>query len=97
MTKRRTYTRGPMACQKCGWVGSDVIDSRPSECFERINRRRRCKRCSAVYGTVEIRTGSMDPAFDLLEGLIKELRKSTKGRKEYRAREQPIRPFPFDD
>lgn len=43
-----------MKCPFCGYVESKVIDSRPTDEFERIRRRRECLRCERRFTTYEI-------------------------------------------
>jgi transcriptional repressor NrdR len=43
-----------MKCPYCGHVESKVIDSRPTDEFERIRRRRECLRCEKRFTTYEI-------------------------------------------
>lgn len=43
-----------MKCPFCGYVESKVIDSRPTDEFERIRRRRECLKCERRFTTYEI-------------------------------------------
>ncbi len=43
-----------MKCPYCGYVESKVIDSRPTDEFERIRRRRECLKCERRFTTYEI-------------------------------------------
>ncbi len=43
-----------MKCPYCGYVESKVIDSRPTDEFERIRRRRECLQCERRFTTYEI-------------------------------------------
>ena len=43
-----------MKCPYCGYVESKVIDSRPTEEFEKIRRRRECLQCGKRFTTYEV-------------------------------------------
>ncbi|MBC8584678.1 transcriptional regulator NrdR [Youxingia wuxianensis] len=43
-----------MKCPYCGYVESKVIDSRPTDEWERIRRRRECLKCEKRFTTYEI-------------------------------------------
>ena len=43
-----------MKCPFCGFEESKVIDSRPTDEFERIRRRRECTKCGKRFTTYEI-------------------------------------------
>ena len=43
-----------MKCPYCGYTESKVIDSRPTDEFERIRRRRECLQCQKRFTTYEI-------------------------------------------
>ncbi len=43
-----------MKCPKCGHTESKVTDSRPSEDFLKIRRRRECMNCTSRFTTYEI-------------------------------------------
>ena len=43
-----------MKCPYCGYTESKVIDSRPTDEYERIRRRRECLQCQKRFTTYEI-------------------------------------------
>ena len=43
-----------MKCPYCGYVESKVIDSRPTDEWERIRRRRECLQCGRRFTTYEV-------------------------------------------
>ena len=43
-----------MKCPYCGYVESKVIDSRPTDEWERIRRRRECLKCGRRFTTYEV-------------------------------------------
>ena len=43
-----------MKCPYCGYNDSKVIDSRPTEEYEKIRRRRECMKCTKRFTTYEV-------------------------------------------
>lgn len=43
-----------MRCPFCGYTESKVVDSRPTDEYEKIRRRRECEKCGARFTTYEI-------------------------------------------
>lgn len=76
-----------MICRNCGWKETKVIDSRDSEGFEMIRRRRECIGCGFRFTTFEItavQKGYYEAAVRTKKKLIKkieELEAETKGEK----------------
>ena len=51
--RRHLIERHPMRCPACGHPESKVVDSRPSDEFNSIRRRRECLKCGSRFTTYE--------------------------------------------